>query len=136
MKPSAPIGNSLYAPFFIRVALGAYFIMAGLAKLEDHHGFINEVYRLGALPEMMATLYGIVLPYLEVIAGLLFILGLWTVLAAIIISVMLASFIFAFGIFTASGPFNKDVLLLAAAVSVMYSGAGAFSVDRFRTSGG
>lgn len=136
MKPSAPIGQAVYGPLLIRVALGAYFILAGLVKLQNPTGFITEIQSMGVLPSRGAMLFGIVLPYIEIAVGTLLLVGFWTVLAAMLTSALLVSFVIAVGLKPgAFAPFNKDIILLAASISIMYSGAGAFSVDRFRTSG-
>ena len=108
-------------------------MLAGLAKLDNLRSFIGEVQKFGILPEPFSTLYAILLPYVEIVAGGMLIIGIWTTLAAICTSLMLASFVFAFGLFPPPGKlFNKDILLLCASLSLLYSGAGAFSIDRFR----
>jgi uncharacterized membrane protein YphA (DoxX/SURF4 family) len=136
MKLNRPIGNELYAPLLIRGALGSYILLAGLVKLENLAAFVEEVKKLGMLPEHLATVYAILLPYFEIFAGGLLVMGLWTILGAIIASFHFASLVYVFGFFTGSGIlFNKDVVLLAAALSILYSGAGAFSLDRFRQTG-
>ena len=137
MKPSTPIGNSKYGPLLVRVSLGAYFVLAGLAKLENPHLFITEIKNMGLLPDLMATLYGILLPYIEITAGALLIIGFWTILASFLSALMLISFIIALGLTPMPHtPFNKDIILLGAAISIMYSGAGALSIDRFRSAAG
>jgi uncharacterized membrane protein YphA (DoxX/SURF4 family) len=136
MKPNEPIGNPLYAPFLIRVGLGAYFVLAGLVKIDSIVAFVNEVRSFGILPDQLAIVYGHLLPYAEITVGTLLLLGYWTTAAAISASVLLSSFIIALGLFPNSGRlFNKDVILLGAALSLLYSGAGAVSVDRFRKLG-
>ncbi|MCB0354493.1 MAG: DoxX family protein [Bdellovibrionales bacterium] len=136
MKLTEPVGNTLYAPFFIRCALGAYLLLAGLLKLDSLDGFVVQVQQLGVLPKHIATVVGILLPYLEIVSGTMLILGMWTTLGAIIACILLGAFIYVFGIFPNRGHlFNKDVILFAAGLSIMYSGAGAFSVDRFRKQG-
>lgn len=133
MKLADPVGNSLYAPLFIRCALGMYFILEGNIILSDHDAFIRDIHGLQMLTAHSATLVGILLPYLEITAGILLVTGLWTILGAFLISVVLATFILALGIFPKQGtPFNKDIILLAASLSLLYSGAGAFSIDLFR----
>jgi uncharacterized membrane protein YphA (DoxX/SURF4 family) len=137
MKMNEPIGNPIWGPLIIRLTLGAYFVLAGWAKLGNAAGFIKEVHSFGILPGQAATLYGILLPYFELAAGVLLIVGIWTTLAAMLTSLMLLSFVIAFGAFPKGGEllFNKDILLLAASVSLLYSGAGALSIDRFRKTG-
>ncbi len=134
MKFHEPMGNALYAGLFVRVPLGLYFVLAGLMKIKDADAFIAIVQQYKIIPEPLATLYGILLPYIEVGVGTMLILGSWTTLAAILCSLMLASFIMAVGI-REQRPFNKDILLLGAALSLLYSGAGALSIDRFRKTG-
>ena len=108
-------------------------MLAGLAKLDNLNGFIAEVQSFHLMPEHAATVYAILLPYLELVAGGLLFFGMWTTLGAIIAAALLGSFVYAFGIFPQSGAiFNKDIILLGAALSVLHSGGGAFSVDRFR----
>ena len=139
MRMSQPVGDPVWGALFIRLPLGAYFILAGMAKLDVIPWFIKEVEKFKVLNGHSATLYGILLPYAEICAGALLVLGLWTTLASILCSLMLLSYIIGLGLFPYTDEltktlFNKDVVLLGASVSLMYIGAGAYSVDRFRTS--
>lgn len=136
MKMNEPIGDSRYGPLFIRVPLAAYFLLAALSKLHQASAFVEEIRRFKVMPDQLATLYGILLPYVEFTAGVFLLLGIWTTLSALLAALMLFSFTLAFGFFPSGLTiFNKDVLLLGAALSLMYSGAGAYSVDSFRKSG-
>jgi len=136
MKMTDPIGAGIYGPLFIRLVLGGYFILAGLLKLEDLNAFVVEVQRFGMMPEEFATVFGILLPYIEIIFGGLFVIGMWTTLAGFVLGALLCSFIYVFGLFQGETYlFNKDAVLLAAVICVLYTGAGAFSIDRFRKQG-
>lgn len=136
MKMSEPVGNSVYGPMFVRVTLGAYFILAGLMKLDNINAFVEQVQQFKLLPEQIAVVYGILLPYFEIGVGALLVLGAWTTLAAGLATVMLVSFIIALGVFpNTDSLFNKDVILLGAALSLLYTGSGALSLDRFRRAG-
>ena len=133
MKINEPIGNANIGPFFLRVALGSYFVLAGLIKLENLPGFIEEVKKFSLLGSEASRLYATLLPYLEIISGSLMVLGFWTTLAALLCSVMLGSFIFAIKIFPNGNIlFNKDLILLAASFCLMFTGAGSLSIDKFR----
>lgn len=133
IKINEPIGSSVWAPFLIRVTLGMYFIMAGLSKLDVLSAFIEQVKTFGMLPGNVAALYGTLLPYAEVAIGGLMIVGLWTTLMGILSGFLLFSFVCAFGFFPGDHDiFNKDVILLATAVSLMYSGPGIYSLDNIR----
>lgn len=132
---SKPVWKQEYGGLLVRLPLGAFFILQGIKKVEDLEAFIKIVQGYGILPDQLATLYGVLLPYVEIGAGVLLVVGLWTVLAAAVSSLMLLSFILAVGLFPiSSNPnlFNKDVLLLGASLSLLATGAGAFSIDQFR----
>ena len=136
MKANQPIGDAVFAPFFVRCAIGAFFVMAGLAKMGQIPDFIKKVESFGILSPSLSTVYGALLPYLEVGIGFLLIIGFWTTLAGILGSLLLISFIVALGTFpNASSIFNKDIILLGGTISLLFSGAGAFSIDRFRKNG-
>lgn len=136
IKMHEPIWDGVFGPLFVRAPLGAYFFLAGWYKLGDLKGFVKIVQSFHLMPEPFATLYGILLPYTEMAIGVMLIVGLYTTLAAITACLALASFVWALGIFPQGDKvFNKDILLLLAAFSLLYTGAGAFSIDRFRKTG-
>jgi uncharacterized membrane protein YphA (DoxX/SURF4 family) len=133
MKINVPIGNPIYAPLFIRLTLGGYFLLAGVSKLPLLHAFIGQVKSLGVAPENVSTLYATLLPYLEIFVGGALLFGLWTTLVALMAAVMLLSFVFAFGIFPGEFRiFSKDIILAGGALSLMFSGPGAYSADNLR----
>lgn len=147
MKLHTPLGNPDWGGFLLRVPLGAYFMLQGMSKLQDANGFsfVDEVRKINpvifgvpVLREPLATLYGILLPYSEIVVGVFLIIGMWTTLAAIFSSLMLTSFVLAMGWMVKKEPLmvNKDLVLLGASLSLLYSGAGAWSIDRFRRSAG
>ena len=130
MKFNQPIGAAPYGPMIVRLALGAYFIMAGLSKFDILAAFVDQVRAIGVLPGNFAAVYGILLPYVEVAVGGLLILGMWTTMVGVLAGLLIVSFVAAFGIFPGHKEiFNKDIILLAATASLLYSGPGAFSVD-------
>lgn len=136
LKLNRPVGNSMYGPLFIRQALGWYLLLAGVMKLENISKFIDEVHKLNVLPEHISTLYAIVLPYGEIFAGVLLILGFLTTLGSLISAFHFCTLIYVFGFYSSTGQLlNKDLVMLAGALSIMYSGAGALSIDRFRETG-
>ncbi len=137
MKLNEPLGNPLWGAFFVRMTLGSYLLLAGWTKLDSIPAFVRDVQRLNLMPPHLAALYAISLPYLEVAVGALLLIGIWTTLSAVLAAVIVGSFLLAFGVFPSPNRllFNKDIVLFAAAVSLMFSGAGAISLDRFRKAG-
>lgn len=133
IKINQPIGPSVWGPFLIRLALGAYFIMAGLGKLEVLAAFIEQVRSFGVLPANISALYATLLPYIEVGIGAMMILGLWTTLTGLLSGLLILSFVFAFGFFPGGHDiFNKDLILCAAACSLLFSGPGVYALDNIR----
>jgi uncharacterized membrane protein YphA (DoxX/SURF4 family) len=133
MKINEPLGSSVWAPFLIRLSLGSYFVLAGLGKLEVLAAFIEQVRSFGMLPGNLAALYGTLLPYAEVFIGVMLIMGLWTTLMGLLAGGLLLSYVCAFGFFPGGHDlFNKDLILLATALSLMYSGPGIYALDNVR----
>jgi uncharacterized membrane protein YphA (DoxX/SURF4 family) len=133
MKINEPIGDASYAAMMVRLPLGAYFAVAGWLKLKNLRGFMEEVTGMHVLSDNLAALFGTLLPYIEVYVGVALILGLWMTLTSLLSSVLLASFIYGFGVSHGEhGLFNKDFLLLGASLSLLFSGSGAYSVDNVR----
>lgn len=128
-----------------RLTLGALFVFAGYRKLmpdgevmkilENAKAFANEEVVKEApsfLSADMAYYYGVTLPFMEILAGALLAIGLLGRIWALIISLMLLSFIMAFGVkwWPASGPaFDKNVILMSTAVWLFLAGPGKISID-------
>jgi len=133
-------------PLLLRLlglALGAVFVYASLDKIADPTAFARVVYRyqvvgpnalVGTLP---ANLVAVTLPWLELLAGLLLMTGVWRREAAAVVAALLAIFVAGVastmwrgldiencGCFTVSGAGRAagwgliltDLLLLAAAL--------------------
>src|SRR3990167_6659226 len=128
MKLDKPIGDATYGPLFIRAGLGTYLIMSGLLKLDNPQGLIEQVKLTQIFSDKWATVYAILLPYLEVFFGALFISGFWTTFASFAVALIIGSFIYTFGVkFTTPGPFNtvspfnRDLVSLAPAPSPLFT---------------
>lgn len=139
MKLDTPIGNPQIAPLLVRIALGFYLLYAGKAKLRPAQGlvdsdFIGLVRSLKIMPDQIANVFAILLPYLEIVTGILLIVGLWMTLTAVLSSIVVAAYIWMFGLYTGAGKivYAKEIIMLASSLSLLYSGAGAVSLDRFR----
>ena len=133
---SKPIWDAKLTGLFIRVPLGLYFLLAGHMKLTNLESFIGTVRGFNLMPDSLAVLYAVMVPWAEFICGFLLIIGIWTTLAAGVASALLMTFIYAIGI-TPSNPnlFNKDILILGATLSLLSCGGGSFSIDEFRKGG-
>lgn len=79
--------------FIIKVVLGMSFIIASYSKIEDPAAFARIVYGYGVFPAFMINIIAIVIPFIELVAGLCLIMGLYARSSLLIINAMLTAFI-------------------------------------------
>jgi len=82
----------------LRWAVGAIFIYASMDKLLNPSAFAVAVYNYRILPGGLINLVAITLPWLELICGILLIIGLFPRAGALILSVLLLIFFSALSI--------------------------------------
>jgi uncharacterized membrane protein YphA (DoxX/SURF4 family) len=80
-----------------RLALGGIFIYASLDKIAHPLEFAKIIANYAILPDFLLTLPALVLPWLELVAGLLLVAGVWTRSSALLLSLLLLVFILALG---------------------------------------
>ncbi len=116
-----------------RLALGGYFLAAGISKIRGGIGnFVDGPYRgvtPAWLPEVIATPFGYSLPIVETIAGGLMIIGLAGRAAAAVTAMMLVSFMLATGITAEHGPYHTNVILFTLSLLLILTGSGGISLD-------
>jgi len=71
-----------YLGFVFRLAVGIVFIVSSVGKLSEGSAFVDDVTKYQLLPDMMAEAYATALPWVEIIMGVLLILGFFTTIAA------------------------------------------------------
>ncbi|MEE9122703.1 MAG: MauE/DoxX family redox-associated membrane protein [Syntrophobacteria bacterium] len=86
-----------------RVVLGCVFIYASLDKIRHPDLFAEAVYNYQLLPEVAVNLVAVCLPWLELLSGVLLILGLWVRGSVLVLSGLLLVFLGALGINLARG---------------------------------
>ncbi|MFK7788526.1 MAG: DoxX family protein [Phycisphaeraceae bacterium] len=139
MKPSET--NLISAALLLnRVTLGVLFVFAGVRKLmpageasilDKMNGFASFVASQAPMPEFLGKAYGYALPWAELVVGVLLVIGVLTRTSAILIGLMLLSFIIAMGPdwWPESGPaFSKNFILLTLCILIAAAGSGKFAV--------
>jgi uncharacterized membrane protein YphA (DoxX/SURF4 family) len=121
----------------LRVALGGFFLYASVGKIADPAAFAKAVYQWQVTGPVLSNLVAVVLPWVEAIAGLMLIVGLWKREAALTIGLMLIVFIVAAGSVMARGIDVENCGCFAPAAAAAqhaerawYEGVGWFLVVR------
>ena len=76
-----------------RLVTGGVWIVAGMLKLPDPAGSVRAVRAYELLPESVVPTVGYLLPALEVVVGVLLVLGLLTRAAAVVSSLLFVAFV-------------------------------------------
>jgi len=82
----------------IRVLLGLVFLLYGLDKISQPDVFARSIANYRLLPEVFINLMAVVLPWIEVLCGLLLIFGQWIRSAALVSGFLLVVFVIAVSI--------------------------------------
>jgi len=141
--------SNKYVVFAARVILGVVFIYASLDKIQHPGEFAQAIYNYRMVPNVVINVMAIVLPWLELICGILIIVGVLVRGSALLIGAMLAVFIIALssalmrgldiscGCFTLEGGRSiaantlvEDILLIICAGIVLLYGGKAFSFKK------
>ena len=91
----ANILNSETVLLAFRAILGSIFIAASISKLAHPDEFVTLVISYNILPYTLAELYGYLVPWLELLIGLFFILGLFTRFVSALSIPIILSFVIA-----------------------------------------
>ncbi|MFQ5868987.1 MAG: MauE/DoxX family redox-associated membrane protein [Candidatus Zixiibacteriota bacterium] len=84
-----------YTTMLFRLALGAIFIYASIDKIAHPADFARAIFYFRILPVSLVNILAVVLPWVELFAGILLILGIFTRGSVLLINVMLIVFIVA-----------------------------------------
>ncbi len=86
-----------YFLFLLRLVIGGTFIYSAVDKILYPDEFARIVYNYHLLPGQTINLFALLLPWVELVAGVLLIAGFWEKAAAVVIGGLLAVFIVALG---------------------------------------
>lgn len=128
-------GSASFGLLLIRLVIGFTFLIAGTGKVLNLEAFVSHVKSFEIFSPNAAFILGFVLPFLEVFFGALYIIGFFTPLTSLALSVMTISFLtVGDGIFQAPEPFTLPVavfyfIMLSGTLATLFSGAGIVSFD-------
>ena len=98
--------NWLTSPWLtirVQIALGAIFLFAALPKIADPPSFAHMIYNYRLVPGALVNAMALVMPWVEILAGLALILGVWRKEAAIVCGLLILVFLAAIGVNLARG---------------------------------
>ena len=144
-----------YTALIGRIILGFLFIYAGTGKILHSDQFAQAVVNYRVVPLVSVNLCAIILPWLELVAGLFLLFGLFTGGSIVIITVIMAMFLGAIGsalfrsldiscgCFSTDGIYTinflyllRDMVLFIVALQVLLYDRGILSLDKlFRRRG-
>jgi uncharacterized membrane protein YphA (DoxX/SURF4 family) len=81
----------------VQIALGAIFAAAALPKIADPPSFAHMIYNYRLVPGTLVNALALVMPWVEILAGLALILGVWRREAAIVAGLLIVVFLAAIG---------------------------------------
>ncbi len=113
----------------IRLSIGLLFLFSGASKVLHLQDFIKSVQDKGQMGDSLAFVLAFVLPFMEMIFGGLYIIGLFTPITSLFIAVMTISFLYVLGPFHNELPYSYNFVFLACALSTLFTGAGLISFD-------
>jgi uncharacterized membrane protein YphA (DoxX/SURF4 family) len=128
-------GSSSFGLLVIRLVIGTTFLLAGANKVMNIEAFINHVKSFDVFSPNASFILGFVLPFMEIIFGAFYIIGIFTPLTSLALSVMTISFLVVSKNITP--PSEQFVLpqivfyfiMLSATLMTLFSGAGVISFD-------
>ena len=86
-----------------QIALGAIFLVAALPKIADPPSFAHMIYNYRLAPGGLVNAMALVMPWVEILAGLALILGVWRREAAVVCGLLILVFLVAIGVNLARG---------------------------------
>src|SRR4030066_939806 len=89
--------KSKYLAFLFRLILGCVFVYASFDKIAHPADFAKIIYNYHFLPGSVINLFAIILPWVELMAGMALILGIFVEAAALMIGFLLVIFTGALG---------------------------------------
>jgi uncharacterized membrane protein YphA (DoxX/SURF4 family) len=79
--------------WIIRIAVGGVFIWAGLLKVIDPLGFAQDIANYRIVSRDLSFLIALVLPWLEILCGILVIIGIYRASSSFLLSGLLSLFL-------------------------------------------
>jgi len=81
----------------VQIALGAVFVAAAIPKIADPPAFAHMIYNYRLMPGGLVNALALVMPWIELVVGILLVAGVWRREAALVAAALLLVFLGAIG---------------------------------------
>lgn len=123
--------KSAISILIIRVGMAFAFFWAGYGKASDPAAFGMMLQNMASIPPEMATSMALIIGILELVSGMLILLGFLTRPAALFQVIILVGAMVMFGFDFTTGPaIWKDPTMLGVAIGLIIYGSGKFGIDK------
>jgi uncharacterized membrane protein YphA (DoxX/SURF4 family) len=87
--------SNKYFLIVLRLIVGGFFVFASFDKLMNQEAFSRAIYNYKFLPDLFINIFAIIIPYIELLGGLLLMAGIFKRGSSFLIAFMLIIFIIA-----------------------------------------
>lgn len=128
-------GSTSFGILVIRLVIGTTFLLSGANKVMNIEAFINHVKSFDIFSQNTSFILGFILPFIEVIFGAFYIIGIFTPITSFALSVIIISIMIVGKDTTVpAGQFvlpqvTFHLIMLSATLMTLFSGAGVISFD-------
>jgi len=123
-------GSSSFGLLIIRLAVGIYTLSLGIMQASNIESYINKIKSFQIFSDNTAFILGFILPFILIVFGALYIMGFFTPITSLVLSLVAFGKLITTGIFLSPGiPFSKDIIILSCYLLTLFSGAGMISFD-------
>lgn len=138
MRIIDPFASPQWSPFIIRLAVGVYFFLLGSWGVSDPEHFRYALEQFSGFSGLIATLYSTFGPWLLCTIGVFLVLGFMTIPATLASCLLFLPLFWSAGTFQSAHELQnfvdrrvlyRDLVVLVSAMSLLFSGAGKFSLD-------
>jgi hypothetical protein len=81
----------------VQIALGAVFVAAAIPKIADPPAFAHLIYNYRLMPGGLVNALALVMPWIELVVGILLVAGVWRREAALVAAALVLVFLGAIG---------------------------------------
>ena len=108
MKKLLAVVQNQWVVLFCRILIATIFILASLDKIVDPRKFQASVEMYGMMPDMLMTIFTVVFPWIEMVAGVMLLVGYRVHSSSLLLLLSNSAFIVGIGYAMTQGKAGQD----------------------------